>query len=140
MRGQAVLGFARGAGVHRVNYGRWRFFTPVRAPNSCLAWCFSAGKTGSITPLSPAIDVAPGLSYNIFNEAMCSVLAIMETNFSAAFKRTEAFKTLEKSVQAEAEELERLNKVRILAGGMVDGGGRADTARGQLSVAFAAFA
>lgn len=36
---------------------------------------------------------------------------MMDTNFSAAFKRSEAYKQLEKNVQDEAEELERLRKV-----------------------------
>ncbi|CAM9985103.1 unnamed protein product, partial [Ectocarpus fasciculatus] len=50
-------------------------------------------------------------SYNIFNEAMSVAVTMMDTNFSAAFKRSEAYKQLEKNVQDEAEELERLRKV-----------------------------
>lgn len=51
-------------------------------------------------------------SYNIFNEAMADVLEIMDNNFSNEFQKTDAFKTLEKVVDEEAQELERLKKVR----------------------------
>ncbi|CAM9874054.1 unnamed protein product, partial [Scytosiphon promiscuus] len=53
-------------------------------------------------------------SYNIFNEAMSAVLAMMETNFSADFKNSAAYKQLERSVQNEAEELEVLKKMNQL--------------------------
>ena len=42
---------------------------------------------------------------------MSVVVAMMDSNFSAAFKRTAAYKQLENSVQVEAAELERLSKV-----------------------------
>lgn len=51
-------------------------------------------------------------SYNIFNDAMSAVLAMMETNFSADFKNSMAYKQLERSVENEAKELEVLKKVR----------------------------
>eukprot|EP00752_Nemacystus_decipiens_P018693 g16757.t1 len=53
-------------------------------------------------------------SYNIFEEAMSAVVAMMESNFSAAFKRTAAYKNLERNVQKEADELERLRKMNQL--------------------------
>ena len=53
-------------------------------------------------------------SYNIFNEAMTAAVAIMDTNFSVAFKGTEAYRQLEANVKTEAEELERLKQVRLL--------------------------
>lgn len=51
-------------------------------------------------------------SYNIFNDAMAAVLKMMDNNFSAEFQETEAYKNLEKVVEEEAEELERLRRVR----------------------------
>ena len=51
-------------------------------------------------------------SYNIFDDAMKTVLDMMETNFSAAFQKTEAYKELERKALQEADELERLRKVR----------------------------
>ncbi|CAM9833165.1 unnamed protein product [Ectocarpus fasciculatus] len=53
-------------------------------------------------------------SFNIFSEAMSVVVLMMDTNFSAAFKRSEAYKLLEKDVQEEAEELARLKKMKQL--------------------------
>ncbi|CAM9630381.1 unnamed protein product [Ectocarpus sp. 6 AP-2014] len=53
-------------------------------------------------------------SYNIFNEAMSVAVTMMDTNFSAAFKRSEAYKQLERNVQDEAEELDRLRKMNQL--------------------------
>lgn len=50
-------------------------------------------------------------SYNIFNEAMAAVLKIMDNNFSAEFHETDAYKALQKIVDEEAEELERLRQV-----------------------------
>lgn len=51
-------------------------------------------------------------SYNIFNEAMVAVLKIMDNNFSAEFQQSQAYKSLQKVVDDEADELERLRKVR----------------------------
>lgn len=65
----------------------------------------------------PASSILSSPSYNIFNEAMSAVLVMMDGNFSAAFKRTEGYKKLEKHVQDEAEELERLRKVPVLCRG-----------------------
>eukprot|EP00903_Cladosiphon_okamuranus_P011466 g10800.t1 len=53
-------------------------------------------------------------SYNIFEEAMSAVLAMMDNNFSMAFKRTPAYKQLENNVVTEAAELERLRKMKQL--------------------------
>ncbi|CAM9822251.1 unnamed protein product [Ectocarpus fasciculatus] len=53
-------------------------------------------------------------SFNIFSEAMSVVVAMMDMNFSAAFKRSEAYKLLERHVKDEAEELERLKKMKQL--------------------------
>ncbi|CAM9494903.1 unnamed protein product, partial [Ascophyllum nodosum] len=53
-------------------------------------------------------------SYNIFNDAMASVLKMMDNNFSAEFKESEAYRNLEKVVEEEAEELERLRRMRQL--------------------------
>ncbi|CAM9873926.1 unnamed protein product [Hapterophycus canaliculatus] len=50
-------------------------------------------------------------SYNIFNDAMVAVLKIMDSNFSAEFQQSQAYKSLQKVVDAEAEELDRLRKV-----------------------------
>ena len=43
---------------------------------------------------------------------MASVLKMMDNNFSAEFKESEAYRNLEKVVEEEAEELERLRRVR----------------------------
>lgn len=43
---------------------------------------------------------------------MAAVLKMMDNNFSAEFQETEAYKNLEKVVEEEAEELERLRRVR----------------------------
>lgn len=64
-------------------------------------------------PFRPFPVVCTTSSYNIFNEAMAAVLKMMDTNFSAEFKESEAFKNLEKVVEQEAEELERLRKVGV---------------------------
>lgn len=47
----------------------------------------------------------------MFEEAMSAVVVMMDTNFSAAFKRTPAYKQLENNVLKEAAELDRLSKV-----------------------------
>lgn len=41
------------------------------------------------------------------------VLGMMESNFSVAFKKSDAYKKFEQDVQREADELSRLQKVRI---------------------------
>ncbi|CAN0158874.1 unnamed protein product, partial [Scytosiphon promiscuus] len=53
-------------------------------------------------------------SYNIFNEAMVAVLKIMDSNFSAEFQQSQAYKSLQKVVDDEADELERLRKTNQL--------------------------
>lgn len=54
-------------------------------------------------------------SYNIFNEAMAAVLQIMDSNFSAEFQESEAYKHLQRVVDEEAEELERLRQVILFS-------------------------
>ena len=44
---------------------------------------------------------------------MADVLKIMDDNFSSEFQKTEAFKTLERVVDEEAQELKRLKQVRL---------------------------
>eukprot|EP00903_Cladosiphon_okamuranus_P012393 g11615.t1 len=53
-------------------------------------------------------------SYNIFNEAMADVLKTMDNNFRNEFHNSEAFKTLERVVVEEAQELERLRQANQL--------------------------
>lgn len=77
----------------------------------CLFLFYSLCNRITVALVLPFPGLTTLVSYNIFNEAMSVAVTMMDTNFSAAFKRSEAYKQLERNVQDEAEELERLRKV-----------------------------
>lgn len=78
---------------------------------SFIEFSWTRGKILRPLRLCPLRFCLSLFSYNIFNEAMQEVVHIMESNFSTAFHNTDGYKKLEKKVQNEADELERLRKV-----------------------------
>ncbi|CAM9840605.1 unnamed protein product, partial [Laminaria digitata] len=71
-------------------------------------------RPGSEQEVNIGSELRSKILYNIFNEAMTAAVAMMDTNFSVAFKGTAAYRQLEANVKKEAEELERLKQMRQL--------------------------